>query len=271
MISLMFYYLRRSWLLGVASAVAVFAFAVTACRVFAQMTENAGANLATAFAQFMPKWAQSAFNVGPESMTQINGFLAVCLQHPFLLTVLLAVPISLLTAWFSGDVEKRTIALILCRPVSRVSVAASAILVTIFWIFVGVVASGAGFYGGAAWSQVANKLSPDQLVVAVMHLCALILAFAGLAAAVSALVNVRGDAVGWSLTLVLVMYVWNFLAQVWYAGGGEKNYSLFRFYKPNQILLQNAGATADAVTLLAIGAAGFAVAVMVFRFRDFSV
>lgn len=271
MTTLLLYYLQRSWLLGLAAAVAAFAFAVTACRVFAQMTENAGASLATAFAQFMPKWAQSAFNVGPESMTEINGFLAVCLQHPFLLTVLLAMPIALLTGWFSGDVEKRTIALILCRPVSRISVAGSAILVTLFWIFVGIAAAGTGFYVGATWSQLANKLSAAGLVTAVMHLGALILAFAGLAAAVSSLVNVRGDAVGWSLTLVLVMYVWNFLAQVWYAGGGEKNYSLFRFYKPNQILLHGASSTADALTLVTIGLAGFLVATVVFRFRDFSV
>lgn len=271
MIVLLLNYLRRSWLIGIADAVAAFVFSVVGCRVFAQVSESAGAAVGSAFAQFMPKWAQAAFNVGPESMTQLNGFISVCLQHPFMLTVLLALPITLLTGWLSGDVENRSMAMILCRPVSRIQIVTAIVLVASFWSAVAVGAAWAGFLIGAHWAGLTATLATGRLAIAVLHLASLVLAFSGIAAAISSAISVRGDAVGWSLTVVLVMYVWNFLAQVWYGGGGAHNYSLFRYYKPTQILLQNAGQSSDALILALIGIAGFIIAALLFRFRSFSV
>jgi hypothetical protein len=264
-------YLRRSWVPGILAAVAILAFTIFGCRVFAQIQENAGAAAGAAFAQFMPKWVQSAFNVGPDSMTQLNGFLAVCLQHPFLLVVILALPVTLLTGWLSGDVENRSIALVLSRPVGRLQIMAAASLVSLFWCAAAVGAAWLGCVVGAQLAGLQELLSSGRLALVILNLAALVVAFAGISALISALISVRGDAVGWCLTVVLVMYVWNFLAQVWYGGGGGSNYSLFRFYRPTETLLQGQFNVQDVSILAGVGLIGFVVAGGVFRLRSFAV
>ncbi len=271
MTTLLMYYLRRSWLLGVAAAVAAFVFAIVGCRVFARMEESGSTEMSALFAQFMPQWVQSAFNIDPASMSQLNGFLAVCLQHPFLLTVSLALPVALFSGWFSGDVEKRSIALLLARPVGRVPLVVSGAVVTLFWCVVVVIAVGAGCFAGAHWGGLQEGLNGGRLWQAVLNLGALVFAFAGIFALISTLLSVRGDAVGWCLTVVLIMYVWNFLAQIWYGGGGAGNYSLFKFYTPTQILLHGQFDGGDLAVLGGIGLMGLVGAAVVFSFRSFSV
>lgn len=268
---LLLYYLRRSWILGVASAVATFAFAVIGCRVFARMEQTGGTEMSTLFAQFMPQWVQSAFSIAPESMSQLNGFLAVCLQHPFLMTVTLALPVALFTGWLTGDVEKRSIALVLARPVGRFQLVTTMALVGLGWCALAVAGVGLGCYFGAQWSGLQEGLSTQHLAQATLNLAALVFAFAGIFAAISASLSIRGDAVGWCLTLVLVMYVWNFLAQIWYSGGGTGNYSLFKFYTPTEILLNGQFDPANAVVLAGVGLMGFAASTVVFALRSFSV
>lgn len=265
------HYLRRSWLAGLVAIAATFGFEVVACRVFAQIQEKADGVAATAFSQFMPKWVQSAFGVGPESMTQINGFLSVCLQHPFLLTVLLALPITLLTGWLTGDVENRSLALVLSRPVGRLKLAISASAVVLFWCAMAISGAWLGCIVGASWMGLDPAPDGTQLARVIFNLAALIFAFAGIAAAISTSLSVRGDAVGWCLTTVLCMYVWNFLAQVWYAGGGKTNYSLFHYYQPTKILLQGQYDPANTTVLASIGTLGFLVSWAIFRLRSFSI
>lgn len=262
-------YFRRSWLLGLPACAAAFAFQMLACRVFLQIHPTGSGP--SPFANVMPKWVQSAFNIGPTSMTELNGFLSVCYQHPFLLTVLLAMPIALLTAWLSGDVEKRSIALVLSRPVGRIQIVVSVAIVTLLWCALGITCAYAGCLTGAEWTGLAADLNRAGLQRATLNLAALVFAFTGIAAVVSTIISVRGDAVGWCLTIVLVMYVWNFLAQIWYGGGGMTNYSLFRFYQPTKILLRDQVATSDAITLAVVGLAGWVLATGLFRFRSFSV
>lgn len=268
MIALVTDYFRRSWLLGLLACAAVFAFEVIVNRVFLQIQQQGGGSPLT---RVMPKWIQSAFNIGPSSMTELNGFISVTYQHPFLLAVLLALPVALITAFLTGDVEKRSIALVLSRPVSRFQIVTAVALVVLFWSAAVVAGAYVGVISGSHWTGLLESLNRSGLLRATVNLAALILAFTGISAAISSMLSVRGDAVGWSLTIVLVMYVWNFLAQVWYGGAGMANYSLFRFYQPTQILMQDQAATPDAWILTITGVAGWAVSAVAFRFRSFAV
>lgn len=270
MIALILHYLRRSWLVGVPAVVATFAFQMIASRVFQQIQEQSAGSVAP-LTQFMPRWVQTAFNIGPSSMTELNGFFSICLQHPFMYTVLLSMPVALLTGWLTGDIENRSLALVLSRPVARLQVVAAAALVSLGWCALAIGSAWAGCLAGAEFTGLAGSLNTAGLARTVGNLAALIFAFAGISAAISACLSVRGDAVGWSLTAVLVMYVWNFLAQVWYSGGGLGNYSLFRYYKPTQILLQNQFAPRDVIILCAVGVAAWLVAGVAFRVRSFAV
>lgn len=261
-------YFRRSWLLGCMACIAAFGFMLVACRVFNQIQQQGGGS---PLSQFMPKWVQSAFNIGPSSMTELNGFLSICFQHPFLLTVLLALPVALITGWLTGDVEKRSIALVLSRPVGRLQIVIAVAAVVLGWCALAITSALGGCFAGAEWTGLSESLNQAGLLRATANLAALVFAFTGIAAAVSAMISIRGDAVGWCLTVVLMMYVWNFLAQIWYGGGGMTNYSLFRFYQPTNILMLNRSATSDIGVLAGIGLAAWVASALVFRFRSFSV
>jgi len=269
MIALILHNIRRSWVLGILATAAAFGFEVIANRVFAQIQEKAGAG-PSALAQFMPKWVQSAFDINPQSMTELNGFLSVCVQHPFLMVVLLALPVALLSGWLTGDVENRSLALVLVRPVSRFKLVAAAFLVMTGWSALGILATWAGCLMGAHWTGQAGSLNTAGLARAIAGLAALIFAFMGIAAVVSASLSVRGDAVGWCITIILLMYVWNFLAQVWYGGGGVTNYSLFRFYEPTKLLLQDQPLSHGIWVLASIGASGWILSAVVYRLRSFT-
>lgn len=266
MFSLLKDYMRRAWLPGMLASVAVFAFFVISAHVFKQI-QNTGDGMP--FAQLMPQWLQSAFNISPANMSNINGFYCVCFQHPVVLITLLGMPIAIITAFLTGDVEKRTLALVLARPVSRWTIGIAMALVVFFWVAVALVSLVAGSHFGAGWTGQAGVLNVPGIEKATIMLGLLVFCFTGLVAALSAMLSVRGDAVGWALTVILVMYVWNFLAQVWSGARQMANYSLFHYYQPTEIILQGAFSMANAQLLGIIGLIGWAIALLVFRFRSF--
>ena len=192
MIALLLNYLRRSWLIGVMACIAVAGFQVIANRVFIQINPD-GADLSP-LTRLIPQWVQSAFNVGPASMSDLNGFLAVCYQHPFLMVVLLAMPVALITGWLSGDVEKRTIALVLSRPVGRLQIVMAVAIVALTWCALAIACAWIGCLAGAQWTGHLEAINRPALFQATLNLAALIFAFTGIAATASAMITTTPSA-----------------------------------------------------------------------------
>jgi len=268
MITLLKDYLRRSWMVGVLGALGLFGFHWVACRVFLQIQQQ-GSGLP--LTKLVPQWVQSAFNIGPSTVTELSGFLSVCYQHPFVVTVMLGVPVALITGFFTGDVERRTLAMVLVRPVARLKVVAAVALVVVFWLVIGLLAQWAGVQVGAKLTNQAANLNHPALRLAAVALGSLVFSFTGIVALLSTLLSVRGDSVGWAVTVVLIMYVWNFLAQVWKGAAGFANYSLFGLYKPTDILLHGLTDWRATGILALVGLIGWLGAAVAFRLRSFDV
>jgi len=267
MIALTRDYFRRSWLIGMLGGAAVLGFFIIACRVFLQIQQQGGGS---AMARLVPQWVQAAFSIGPSTMSDINGFMSVCFQHPFVITVLLAVPITMITGFLTGDVEKRTLGLILARPVGRLQIIFSTAVVVLFWSGIALCCVYAGILIGARWTGQIEALNLSGIRQAAGSLALLVLAYTGIAAALGSILDVRSDAVGWAITIVLTMYVWNFLATIW-TGGGLINYSLFHFYQPTEILLHGEPMTTNNQVLAGVGVVGWIISALAFRLRNFSI
>jgi len=267
MIALLRDYFRRSWLIGMMGAAAVLGFFIIACRVFLQIQQQGGGST---MARLVPQWVQAAFSIGPSTMSDINGFMSVCFQHPFVITVILAVPITMITGFLTGDVEKRTLGLILARPVARFQIVVATAIVVLFWSAVALCCVYAGILIGANWTEQITTLNLPGIRKAAGSLALLVLAYTGIAAALGSILNVRSDAVGWAVTIVLTMYVWNFLATIW-TGGGLINYSLFHFYQPTEILLHGESKAINNQVLAAVGVIGWITSALAFRLRNFSI
>lgn len=266
--ALLLYYFRRTWRSGILSCIALFAFQLIVCWVFQDVTAR---DDTAALSRFIPKWVQSLFSIDPAAISALTGFVTVSYQHPFQLAVLLGVPIAAATAFLAGDIEQRSIGLLLARPVSRFLVVIASAIVCLVWPALGIASSLAGTVVGQRWLHLPQPVNLHLLVLVGVNLYVLIAALSAITLALSSIQSQRGDAMGWAVTVALLMYVWNFLAQLWSASGSFPNYSLFRYYNPAGILLRGAQPAHDVALLGIVIAAALLFSALTFRFRDITV
>lgn len=246
--------------------VALWAFMVVLSRTFVQVNA-AGPN---PMARLLPKWVQSAFSMEAQTLTSYHGFLAIGFQHPFVLILTLALPITIATAFLTGDVERRVITLVLARPIGRFRIVTAVAAVLVFWSTLAVTSIVFGCYSGYWWSNISQPLDLERIWKAGAALYLLVLGFAAVGLAVAASFDERGDAIGWCVTLILTMYVWNFLSQVLTGTGSSAlpNYSIFRLYNPTAILLRGEWNVQHLQILAGVTATGTVAALLIFRYRN---
>jgi ABC-type transport system involved in multi-copper enzyme maturation permease subunit len=199
----------------------------------------------------MPRWLQSAFGIEGAQVGELTTFLTVAAQHPFLLLLVLALPMAIITDLIAGDAERRSLALVLARPVDRLAVAGMAMFVAAYrmgWVVLG---SFLGAVIGLWWLPVGPGPQPWILGVVHLNLLALGLATAALSLLVSIPAQTRGGALSMICTIGVLSYALHFLIQVlpnyrWIGG-----ISLFSYYNPGPILLLGRSSMWD-ITLLFI-------------------
>jgi ABC-2 type transport system permease protein len=117
---------------------------------------------------------------------------------------------------------------------------------------------------------------------ALANLAALMFALSGLTLALSAAGRSRWKVIGLGVLVAIVMFVANVLGQLWDAAGFVRPFTVFYYYQPQKIMLRgewltdlgavwNGGrlvAVPAVGVLLAVGAAGYLVALRIFTRRD---
>ena len=266
--TLLRHHLARTWRLGALVASGMFLFHLVAMHAFKGLVLPIGVG---AIAARLPKPLQSALGIDQLPIDSVRGFMAVIAQHPFVLMALLAIPVAMCTALLAGDVERRTLALVLVRPVRRAGVVASAAAVCVIWLALAVAAGSAGIVAGAGMAGVADLPPPRVLLALAGIQFLLMLAVAGIALVFSAAASERSEAVAWTLVVVLIMYVWNFLAQFWPVAQPVARWMLFHYFAPKSVLLAGGMDAQSAAVLAWIAVTGFAVAAGVFTRREFNI
>jgi ABC-2 type transport system permease protein len=227
---------RRSWKTGFLIGTGVFAFHLVVLFVFRSIQEGTSPAF---LSRLLPKGIQAFLGMDRLPVNTIGGFLAVVYQHPFMLAAFLAFPVVAGSAFLAGEVERKTIALLLCRPIRRISMVISSAAVCAVWLAVLVACACGGTYVGVGWVQ-AEPPDYMQLAAVALNLYLLGLAVSGISIMFSAMLSERGDAAGWTVTAVLVMYVGNFIGQVWPAAKPFAGYSLFNYFTPGRIFVEGA-------------------------------
>lgn len=254
--------IRDPWKYALATAIGVFAFQVLIVKVF-----STGMQQAT---QYLPHGLQAFFGIDRVPVSELRGFLTLAYQHPFILAALLAVPIAIASGNLAGEVEKRTIAFLLARPISPVQLVLASTLSCFFWTVVLVAAAVAGTFVGVAWFHTESPNQLDMWRIA-LNLWSITFAISCLAVLFSAWSSERGDAIGWPFTVSLIMYVWSFLGQIWPAARPYLQYSLFYYYQPPRIFLLHQLLAQDFAVLGGVALVSVVLACVIYRLRDFSV
>ncbi len=260
-------HLRRTWALGSLVALGVFGFFVIAMRAYTGIVLPGGVE---GVATRLPKQVQAVLGIDRIPINTLNGFLSLVIQHPFVLAAALAVPIAMASALLTREIEQRTLALLLVRRVPRAGIVLSAAAVIALWLGAAAGGAWAGILAGAQWVRIQPGPDPAMVLRLVVNLYLLLLAGGGLSLFFAACVGERGEAIQWTMVPLLIMYVWNFLAQFWPAARPWARFMLFHYYSPPGIILGGAIPQPDLQVLGAVAVTGTVLACLVFWRREFN-
>jgi len=120
------------------------------------------------------------------------------------------------------------------------------------------------------------EVSGRPQLPALTNLAALALAVSGITMALSAQGQSRWRVLGFSILVVLLMFIANVLGQLWDDIAFLRPFTVFYYYQPQKIMLRSewsadlwSAASVPAVgMLLAVGAAGYGIALRLFTRRD---
>ena len=205
--------------------------------------------------------------LGSGDIFSLSGAVALGLIHPIglILTSVFAVGFS--TSAIAGERQRGTLEVVLARPVGRRSLYFTLLAASFGFVGLSIAALLAGAVAGSFAAGVLGEFPLGQLPLLWLNAELLFgsLAAIGLAASVS--FDRFTPALGWTMGIVVVMYVLEVLGSLWPAAEFLQPYSLFHYLKPKAILTGIADPLDFAVLAGAVIAA-IGWAVTVFPRRD---
>lgn len=172
-------------------------------------------------------------NLNPTGMVTMGfgiTFIHACIWM-FLVTV---------STWtVAGEIDKGTADLLLALPLSRANVYISTTLV---WIAMAIPLSLAPLLGawiGVSTGKLNGPVDFSRVVLLVPNLFALCLAIGGIGMFFSAAMPRRGPAIAWTVAVLLLSFVINFLSQLWKNADQFSFLGLLYYYRPLHVLAEN--------------------------------
>ncbi len=204
---------------------------------------------------------------GGGSVFTLNGSVALGFIHPIAIALAAVFAIGFPALAIAGERQRGTLEVLLARPLSRRALYRTALAA--MWLFVAVVltANVAGVVAGSLLLGVANELEATRLAIAWLNAILLFGAFGSLALAASASFDQLGPALGLALAVAIVSYAVEFLGAVWPDIAWLRQWSLFHYFQPGEILDGNVD-PADLVVLAAVALAATAAGLWIFPRRD---
>ncbi len=203
-----------------------------------------------------------AGNVGPDALNSIPWV------HPLFLALFWAFAILVCTRVPSGEIDRGTVDILLAMPLSRSRIFAAE---TVLAIGGGVVVLAMALIGsGIGQLLIPAESRPEihRLAMVLINLYVLYLVIAGMTLLFSSLSDRRGRAVSSAFGVILVLFLWNFLAEYWEPAKQAGVLNVLSYYKPMPILTEGIFPTKDVLVLLACAAPLWIVAWQVFERRD---
>jgi ABC-2 type transport system permease protein len=268
--------------------------------------------LETVFVRGPSKVSQAALGWGDMNFDNPTDFLAIGLLHPIVLVMALVWSVGRAAGAVAGELDRGTMELLMSQPVPRGRLILAHLLVDCVVLPVICLSFFAGTQFGlwaagefvpdyamledaAKESPVVQRLlanvprDPAPLevsgrgeLVGLLNTLGLMFAIGGMTLAVSAAGRSRWKAVGYSVLVVVVMFVANTVGQLWEPAGFVRPLTFFYYYQPQRMMIDgvwlmdldkawNVGRPVPVPAvgvLFGVGALGYAVALRTFTRRD---
>jgi len=206
---------------------------------------------------------------GGGDVFSLSGTIALSFIHPIAIILTSVFAIGFASAAVAGERQKGTLEVALARPISRQSFYFTLLVASLVFVGTTIAALLAGGVSGAAFSGVLGELELEHVPLLWLNGVLLFGAFAAIALAASVSFDRLPPALGWTLGIVIAMYVMQVLGSLWPAAEKLQPYSLFYYLKPKPILT-GAAEPIDLAVLTAAILLAVAWALVVFPRRDLS-
>ena len=224
--------------------------------------QNLGAML-----QLLPPGIQALLGNEVARLLTLEGFLAFIFVHPFVLVLMSAFPIAFTSGALAGEVERRTIALVLTRPIGRRQVVGSVALM----MMAGVVTMCAALWAGLILVTRLRGLGPVDVAALGWAAASGTAAFwvvGGVTLLSSAAASEAGRAGAVGTAFALVSYVADYVANLAPAWRWLRRYSLFAYWDPQGVVARGGVIWSDVAVLVGAAVLTIVLAVVVFDRRD---
>jgi ABC-type transport system involved in multi-copper enzyme maturation permease subunit len=263
MTSLLRYLTRRSWRFVLVSAGILGAFEYLVCAIVTTV------DLSGAIQEVLksaPPFFSAMLGEQFAGLT-LRGILAFGWNHPVAHAAGAAVAIVLGARAFAGEVEQGAIELLMTQPVSRASYYSANLLFGIvsLWLLT-LVGVGAMFLGQRVF-DVATFTAPELLTLG-FNFWLLQLAWYTLTLAFSAFAREGGRVASIAFFVALLSYLVRAIGTVWDPAAVALPYSLYSYYSPQEILVEQTLKASSLVVLAIVAVAGAVVAAWQFARRD---
>jgi len=204
---------------------------------------------------------------GSGDIFSLTGSIALSLIHPIALILTSVFAVGFSSAAIAGERQRGTLEVVLARPLSRRSLFVTLLAAAFVFVAIPLAALLAGCIAGAAMAGVWSQLPAAYMPLLWLNAVLLFGAFAAIGLAASASFDRFAPALGWTLGIVVVMYVFEVLGSLWPDAAFLQKYSLFHFIQAKATLAGSPAPT-DLLVLLAVIVVATAWAMVVFPKRD---
>ena len=197
-----------------------------------------------------------------------QGYLAIGFRHPLVLIVLAAYAISVASSSIAREIERRTILLVLARPIPRYNLVVSkggALVIVLVALLAALLA---GSFAGVLASGLGDNVDLGPFLIAGVNALALGLAIAGYSFLVSAMTSDGGRAILVSTGVTVMLFFLDFVSGLFDVLEPLGLLSLFHYYDPVSLVIEPYVPVGHLVVLLGVAAVSFAGAVAYFQRRD---
>lgn len=210
---------------------------------------------------------QQFVQFGGGDLFTLPGTIALGFIHPIAVALGLVFALGFAVNAVAGERQRGTLEVLLARPLSRRRLYLTLLVATLLFVAVAMAAQVLGTFIGATLAGALAELQPERLAVMWLNGVLVFMAIGAVALAASVSFDRLTPALGLSLAFILVSYFLEIIGSLWIDARGLQPYSLFHYLDPKGALTGTMTA-ADWLVPLAVFAAGFVAALVVFPRRD---
>lgn len=244
--------------------------------------------------------AQSIIGGDQLKFQRAQDVLSIGYVHPLIQILFCMWAIGRAAGAISGEIERGTMELLLAQPLPRSHVIAAHLCMDLLLIPILCLSMWGGLWAG---HELVGELTPDPEVLQkfpipikeidpkLLHLdlwkfgpplansAAFLFAVSGLTMAISALGRSRWRVIGFTTLILITQFIANIIGQIWDSIAFLRPFTLFYYYQPQQIALNNvwsaslepigvAGRVPVLAVLFGVGIIGYLLAWRIFAKRD---